>query len=60
MKRNPVDGGRYRKSVRGVKVAANVIARKCEANFNLPRGSVKICITKLPEKTRDRLATSVA
>lgn len=60
MKPNPVDGGRYLRSVKDAKQAAKVISRKVEANYNLPRGSVKICLTKFSDKQRDKLAATVA
>lgn len=57
VKKNPVDGGRYQKSVKSAKRGANFIARRAEADYKLPRGSVKICITKLSEKQKNRLAS---
>lgn len=56
MKKNPVDGGRYQQSVKSAKLGAKVISRKAEARYGLPRGSVKICLTKLGTKAKDRLA----
>jgi len=56
MTKNPVDGGRYRKSVKDAKEAARKIARKAEAMYHLPVGSVKICITKMTAGQRDKLA----
>lgn len=56
MKKNPVDGGRYQDSVRAAKVAAKQIARKAEAFYHLPRGSVRVCITKMTDGQREKLA----
>ena len=60
MKKNPVDGGRYRKSVKDAKEKGRQIARKAEALFHLPRGSVRIYITKMSASQRDKLAARVA
>jgi hypothetical protein len=55
MKKDPKDGGRYQKSVRDLKAATAKIARACEKEFKLPSGVVRISLTKLAPKTRDRL-----
>jgi hypothetical protein len=55
MKKNPKDGGRYQESVKAVKTATAKIARACEKQFKLPPGVVRISLTKLAPKTRDRL-----
>ena len=60
MKKNPVDGGRYQDSVKAAKKGAKVVARKIENVFKLPRGSVKICLTKMTETQRDKLAAKAA
>ena len=56
MKKNPVDGGRYQKSVKDAKSAAKKIAREVEVKFELPRGSVRICLTKMSDGQRAKLA----
>lgn len=60
MKKEPVDGGRYQRSVKATKLAANKIARKVESQFELPRGVVKISLTKLGKATRERIETKFA
>jgi hypothetical protein len=55
MKKNPVDGGRYQRSVKYLKKSAKALGRDIEYKYKLPRGSVKICLTKLNEKHRNRL-----
>jgi hypothetical protein len=58
MKKEPVDGGRYRRSVKELKSAAAKIARDAEKRFSLPPGSVRISITKLQPKTRERIVAN--
>ena len=55
MKKDPKDGGRYRRSAKAAKAAASKIARTAEKEFGLPSGSVRVCLTKLPAGTRDRI-----
>lgn len=56
MKTNPVDGGRYRKAVKFVKRAVKTVAREVELEYGLPKGSVRVSITKLSPKHRAKLA----
>lgn len=60
MKKNPADGGRYRRSVAATKAAANKIARKVEKQFGLPTGVVRISLTKLGKATRERIEDKFA
>jgi hypothetical protein len=60
MKKKPKDGGRYQRSVKATKAAANVIAKKVEKQFGLPRGVVRISLTKLPPAVRENIETKFA
>lgn len=60
MKKEPVDGGRYRRSVAATKTATKRIARKVEKQFGLPSGVVRISLTKLGKAARERIETKFA
>jgi hypothetical protein len=53
MKTNPKDGGRYQKSVKRAKQVAKAISLQAEKEFGLPRGSVRICLTKMSARQRE-------
>jgi hypothetical protein len=55
MKKDPKDGGYYQRSVKDVKAAAKVIARKAEKQYGLPSGTVRICLTKMTSTTREKI-----